>query len=178
MIIGVMSDTHGYLTEMRRAASRMMDEFGAGVIVHLGDDSTDADDLRGMVPELISVPGVLETRYSDRDIPNRIILDFENVPFLITHTPKRDPHDLPDDIDPTAVAQDGEVNVVLYGHTHKPSMTERSGVYYINPGHLNPRDNRGSPMSFAIIELSPPKMEIKIVELEGGTLDKRTFFLE
>ena len=178
MIIGVMSDTHGHLTEMRKAASRMVDEFGATVLIHLGDDSTDADELRGVTQEFFSVPGIFEARYKDANVPNRMIREFMDIPFLLTHTPTANPHDRPNDIDPTAAAQDKEVKVVLHGHTHKPHISERFGAYYVNPGHLNPKDDRGSEMTFGIIELDPPKMQIKIIALEGGTVEQKLFFVE
>ena len=42
MIIGVMSDTHGNLAYMQRAANIMVRDFGAEALVHLGDDYDDA----------------------------------------------------------------------------------------------------------------------------------------
>lgn len=179
MIIGIMSDTHGHLTQMRQAAERMVEKFKAGVIIHLGDDSTDADELRGIVPELISVPGIFESRYKDKTIPNRIIKEFEGIPFLITHMPVADAHDLQDDIDPTAAAQDGDVKVILFGHTHKPAIMEKYGVHYINPGHLNPKDNRSGQMTFAIIDAYSNKLNVKIVELNSdSSIEDKTFFIE
>ena len=178
MILGIMSDTHGHLTEMREAASRMAEEFNADVINHLGDDSTDADDLKISFKNVVSVPGIFETRYKDPAFPNRIIKEFEGVPFLITHTPVKDAHDLEEDINPTEAAQDGDVKIVLYGHTHKPFIGERYGAYYINPGHIHPKDNRGSSMTFAILELKPHKLEVKIIELKGSVIDQKTFFIE
>jgi putative phosphoesterase len=39
------------------------------------------------------------------------------------------------DIDPVAA----EVQVVVSGHSHKPSVTRREGVLYVNPGSAGPR---------------------------------------
>lgn len=167
MILGIMSDTHGHLTEMRQAARRMVEEFGVDVIIHLGDDSTDADELAGLGVDVISVPGVFEERYRNPGIPNRIIKEFDGIPVLITHTPTRNSHDLEDDIDPTEAVQTGEAKVVLYGHTHVGIISEKHGGIYINPGHLNPKDKRGEPLTFAIIKLTPPKINIRIFDLAG-----------
>lgn len=177
MIIGVMSDTHGHVTEMRRAVTRMLEEFHADVIVHLGDDSTDADELLGMDVEVITVPGIFEKRYHSKDVPNRLIKEFDNIPFLLTHTPTKNEHDSPDELDPTALTQDGDVKVVLYGHTHKPDISEKHGAYYINPGHLNPRDNRGSDLTFAILVLKEKRLSVKIVSLNGPILEEKMFFM-
>src|SRR3989338_1433814 len=177
MILGVMSDAHCYLTEMRQAAAKMLVEFGVEILIHLGDDSTDADELSGITSELISVPGVFEERYCDPNVPNRIIRKFDGIPFLITHTPISDQHDLPGDIDPTEAAQDGDVKVVLYGHTHIPSISEKHWAIYINPGQLKPDDMRGHKPSFAIIKTFPSKIKIKIIELNGAKLEDKTFFI-
>jgi len=34
---------------------------------------------------------------------------------------------------------DADVRVVVSGHSHKPSMVERDGVWFINPGSAGPR---------------------------------------
>jgi hypothetical protein len=45
-------------------------------------------------------------------------------------------HELSDlDIDPAAAG----VRVVVYGHSHKPSVEHRDGVLYVNPGSAGPR---------------------------------------
>ena len=31
------------------------------------------------------------------------------------------------------------IHVVVYGHSHQPSVTERDGVLYVNPGSAGPR---------------------------------------
>lgn len=177
MIIGVMSDTHGFLTEMRQAANKMIEEFGVDLIIHLGDDATDADELMGIGVDVISVPGVFEDRYKDKNIPNRIIKSFEGITFLMTHTPTRDSHDLEGDIDPTEAAQGGEARVILCGHTHIPTITEKFGAIYINPGTLKPYDGRSAHQSFAIIELKKSLLHVRILELKGGVMQEKTFHL-
>lgn len=176
MKIGVMSDTHGHLTEARKAALRMAEEFFVDAMVHLGDDSTDIDGFLGIANEVIFVPGVFEERYRSPSVSKRIIRDFEGVTFLLTHTPTKNSHDKPDDIDPTEVAQDGEVKVVLYGHSHKYDISEKHGAIYINPGHLNGEMDRGSPASFAIVEINGNKLTAKIILLSGGVIEEKTFF--
>ena len=175
MILGVISDTHGNTTQMRKAALRVFDEFRAELLIHLGDDSTDADELAAIGYEVLFVPGIYESRYADRSIPNRVIKDFCGVKFLLTHTPTKNPYDRQDDLDPTELAQDGEVNVVLHGHVHKPEIYEKHGAIYINPGHLKQESDRGSPASFAVVEIDRPKLKVYIVELNGGVIEERMF---
>ncbi|MBI2092303.1 MAG: metallophosphoesterase family protein [Deltaproteobacteria bacterium] len=172
MILGIMSDTHGHLTEMRFVAKKMIEEFGAEIIIHLGDDSTDAEDLRAACSEVITVPGVFEAKYADPNVPNRIIREFDGIPFLLNK------HDLEGDIDPTETAQDGDAKVVLYGHTHQHMISEKHGAIYINPGHLKMDDNRGFEPSFAIIRTAPQKIDVKIIGLRENVLEEKTFFVE
>lgn len=70
-------------------------------------------------------------------------------------------HDIQElDLDPAAAG----FNIVVSGHSHKPSHTERSGVMYLNPGSAGPRrfqlpitvarlDLRQLPWSVAFIDL-------------------------
>ncbi len=173
-----MSDTHGHLTEMRLVAKKMVEGYGAEVIIHLGDDSTDAEDLRSSCSEVITVPGVFEEKYANPQVPNRIIREFDGISFLLTHTPIKDKHDLQGDIDPTEAAQDSDVKIVLYGHTHQHMISEKHGAIYINPGHLKMDDNRGFEPSFAIIKTAPSKINVKIIDLCGNILEEKTFFVK
>lgn len=178
MKIGVFSDSHGNMTVLRQAAMACIDRHHVDALVHLGDDSTDADELAHLGPELICVPGVFEDRYQDKSIPNRLIHEFQGVPFLITHTVTRDRHDLEGDIDPTALVRDGDVKAVLYGHTHMYKLGKEYDVVFINPGHLKPDDNRGNQPSYAVVEIDPKKIRAQIIDLKGEVLEDKTFFLE
>jgi len=176
MKIGVMSDTHGSLDMMRKAANKMIDQFHVDTIIHLGDDSADVEELSSLPVALHWVPGVFESRYQNPGITNRLIKEFEEIPFLLTHTPTRDSHDLDGDIDPTEAIEDGDVKVVLHGHTHSWKICEEKGIIIINPGHLKDKDSKGDNASFAILDLSSAKLDVKIYSMPGEVLAEKTFF--
>lgn len=181
MKIGVMSDTHGHLNIMRQVANQMIDKYGVDTIIHLGDDSTDADELSSLAVDLYSVPGIFEPRYKDKSVPNRVIKELEDVPFLLTHTPTRESADLEGDLDPTEAIDDGDVKVVLYGHSHAWRVGEEKGVIVINPGHLadkSSKASKGQDPSFAVLDLTSRKMDVKIYSLENKLLQEKTFFFE
>jgi len=70
-------------------------------------------------------------------------------------------HDLNDlDLDPVAAG----FQVVVSGHSHKPSQTERKGVLYINPGSAGPRRFR-LPITVARLDVSSLPLQAKIIEL-------------
>ncbi len=67
-------------------------------------------------------------------------------------------HDIEDlDMNPKAAG----VGMILYGHSHKPSLETRDGVLYLNPGSVGPRRFR-LPISFAwlTIDSGIPTAEI------------------
>lgn len=181
MKIGVMSDTHGHLDVMRQAAAKMVNEHGVEAIVHLGDDSTDCQELNSLAVDIYWVPGVFEARYQDPSIANRSIKEFEDIPFLLTHTPTRDSHDIEGDIDPAEAIEDGDVRVVLHGHSHLWRIGEEKGVVIINPGHLIPRGDKGSrdhEPTYAILDVTSKRLDVKIVSLAGDLVAEKTFFFE
>lgn len=178
MKMGVMSDTHGNLDTMRRVAAKMIDKYEVDAIIHLGDDSTDVEELSSLPIDLYWVPGVFEERYKDANITNRLIKDFEEVPFLLTHTPTKDSHDIDGDIDPVQAIEDGDVKVVLHGHTHLWKIGEEKEVIVINPGHLMSEKSKGKEPSFAVLEVAPGKLNAKIVSLDDKVEAEKTFFFE
>lgn len=168
MKIGVVSDSHGHVDNLRRAI-KAMNEGGAEVIIHLGDDYDDVKALSNQEGSaIIQVPGVFSTYYQEPEIPNRIIKKWEGVPVLLTHTPEAHQNDLPADRDPKAVAARGEVRVVLSGHSHIPEVREESGVIWVNPGHLKDDDKKGCPPTYALLEITSTEIRVRIVDLFGG----------
>jgi uncharacterized protein len=71
-------------------------------------------------------------------------------------------HDVNDlDIDPVALS----VQIVVSGHSHKPSQTERAGILYINPGSAGPRRFR-LPVSIAKLDLTKRPWSAEFMELK------------
>ena len=70
-------------------------------------------------------------------------------------------HDIGDlDLDP-AIA---DVDIVVSGHSHKPSQSFRSGVLYINPGSAGPRRFK-LPVTVARITLSKEPWMVGFIDL-------------
>lgn len=178
MKLGIMSDTHGHLDLMRQVALKMINDHKVEAIIHLGDDSTDAEQLASLSVDVHWVPGIFEPRYKDPSIPNRVIKEFEDVPFLLTHTPAVDPHDIEGDINPADAIHDGDVKVMLHGHTHVYRIVEEKGVFIINPGHLKPNDEKGREPTYAVLDVLNSKLHVKICGINGNAIEEKTFFLE
>jgi len=60
-----------------------------------------------------------------------------------------------------------EFNIVVSGHSHKPSRTERSGVVYVNPGSAGPRRFQ-PPIMVARLDLRRSPWSVEFIDLSDG----------
>jgi hypothetical protein len=68
------------------------------------------------------------------------------------------------DIDPAAA----EINIIVSGHSHKPSRTERSGVIYLNPGSAGPRRFQ-LPITVARLNLLRSPWSVEFIDFRNPT---------
>lgn len=168
MRIGVVSDTHKNLDYLRDTVRALLD-MHADLIVHLGDDYEDTEVLDEFdVVQTIRVPGVYDPEYEDRNIPHRLLENILGWKVLVSHTPGVHSNDAPGDLDPEELCARKEVDILLHGHTHVPSIAQKEGVLHFNPGHLRLQDKKGYTPSFGIIELTPHKVHARIVDFATG----------
>ena len=137
-IIGVISDTHGLLRPEAVAALR-----GVEMILHAGDIGKPEilDELSKIAP-VTAVCGNNDTGDWARDIPDRQRLKIGGVSIYMLH-------DLKELNSPGEAIDAG---VVISGHSHKPSMEERDGVLYLNPGSAGPRRFK-LPVTVALLNI-------------------------
>ena len=125
MRIGLISDTHGLL---RPEALQAL----AGVehIIHAGDIGAAAiiESLRNIAP-VDAVRGNNDKGPWAKEFPPWLALEFGGVGIHVLHDVKEL------DVDPAAAG----FRVVIAGHSHKPLVTERDGVLFVNPGSAGPR---------------------------------------
>ncbi|MCS7150970.1 MAG: YfcE family phosphodiesterase [Endomicrobia bacterium] len=158
MKVVVVSDTHGNLEYLTELANYLLSN-DINTLIFLGDECEDIEVVKHMFQEIIWVPGVYCEHYRDKNIPHRIIKEFNNTRVLITHTPTSHTNDYPDDIGPEKVTKQ-QVDIVLYGHTHIPNIEVKSDILWVNPGHLKKEDKKGYPPSFAVIDFNLRKIEL------------------
>ncbi len=168
MKVGLLSDSHGELENLRRAAKVLADQ--VELIVHLGDDWDDCRVLEEMGLKFIRVPGVFSSYYQAPQIANRRIEKFNHWKVLLSHTSTSHKNDLPQDMKPEVVVARREVDVVLYGHTHIPKIEKSQGILWVNPGHLKPEDRKGYSPSYAILDFGPQEVWVRIFGLEKGEI--------
>jgi len=170
MLVGVVSDTHGNRQGMALLAERLR-ALKVAVVLHLGDDYRDLPALKEAGFEVLAVPGAFCPEYVQPQVPNRPVVELEGVKMLLSHTPQRHKCDLPEDPDPQTPPPG--VKLVLYGHTHTPALEKRRGIWWVNPGHLLDRIDKGHPPTFALLHLSPKKVSVEIRRLEDGEVVRR-----
>ena len=98
MRIGIVSDTHGELDNLREAVRQLLEKWQVSTLVHLGDECEDLEVLHEF-PELdlIQVHGVYCQHYQDPNIVNRLLKEIQGCRFLFTHTDQPHKNDLPGD---------------------------------------------------------------------------------
>jgi putative phosphoesterase len=128
---------------------------GSRFIVHGGDVGGERilNALARVAPVTV-VRGNTDTDAWGRGLPKTNILDAGGVRIYAVH----DVADL--DIDPRAAG----VSVVVYGHTHRPSIERRDGVLFLNPGAAGPR-RFSLPVTVARLVIESGGAEAEIVEI-------------
>lgn len=177
MRLGLVSDTHGELKNLREALRQLTQVHNVERVVHLGDEWEDGEVFKE-VPgiEVLMIPGVYAPQYRDPALPNRVICNFEGWEVLFTHAPEVHANDLPEDPDPQELAAAQKIDVVASGHTHIPVLEEREHVLWINPGHLKAEDKKGYAPSYGVLEFRPGEIEAKIIDLASQkTLIQQVF---
>ena len=150
-VVGVIADTHGLLRPEAVAALASVD-----LIVHAGDIGSAA-----LLAELGTIARVLAVRgNNDRDrwaaaLPETVTTEIAGVRLHVVHDLKtldRDPANL-------------GVDVIISGHSHKPSVERRSGVLLLNPGSAGPR-RFSLPIAVARLSVASCVPTVEIVELD------------
>jgi putative phosphoesterase len=151
-IVGVISDTHGLLRPEAKAALA-----GCDAIVHAGDIGKPE-----VLSELEAIAPVTAIRGNvDKwagALPDTTVVEIGGRSLYVIHDLKEL------DLDPRAAGFDA----VISGHSHKPSVQEREGVLYLNPGSAGPRRFK-LPIAVARLEISAARLTAQVVELDIGS---------
>jgi putative phosphoesterase len=151
VLIGVISDTHGLLRpEVPTALAE------AEHILHAGDigDARILDALREIAP-VTAIRGNVDLHGACSRLPATEAVELDGRLFYMVHSV----HDL--DLDPNAA----KVDVVVSGHSHKPSIERRRDVLYLNPGSAGPR-RFNLPVSIALVTTTERGVEARIIEFQ------------
>ena len=148
--IGLISDTHGLVRPEALAALK-----GFELIVHAGDIGKPEvlDCLQAIAP-LAAIKGNNDTAPWARYIPETLDLRLNRTGVRVIHNV----HDLEDKL-PAAGVQ-----VVISGHSHKPSVVRRDNVLFVNPGSAGPRRFK-LPVTVGLLSLQNADAQAEIIYL-------------
>lgn len=149
-LIGIISDTHGLVRPQAIDALK-----GADLILHAGDIGNQQvlDTLKNIAP-VVAVRGNNDKGDWAQALPDWEVVEVGKVSIYMLHDVKEI------DISPSGAG----FHVVVSGHSHKPSVEERRGVLYVNPGSAGPR-RFTLPVSLAHLQISGEKVRANIIEL-------------
>ena len=152
-IIGLVSDTH--LPRFGRALPRALEDglrsANVSRIFHLGDMTDDiAVPLIEAIAPLDAVAGNNDPESIRRRFGRRKVVDVDGVRIGLVHGDAghaRSTHE-----NAIAAFAGDDVDVVLYGHSHRPLVERRGALLVANPG--SPTDKRFMPhYSYGILTL-------------------------
>ena len=151
-IIGLISDTHGLLREDALTALN-----GSDLIIHAGDVGKAGiiERLRAIAP-VVAVRGNIDQGAWASELPLTAVVEARSALIYVLH----DIQQL--DLDPAA-----DINIVVSGHSHKPSQTERNGVMFLNPGSAGPRRFK-LPVTVARLNLRESPWSVQFIDLSAG----------
>ena len=149
-LIGIISDTHGLVRpEVAEAFS------GVDLILHAGDIGTTEvmEELRSIAP-IMAVRGNNDKGTWANAIPETEVVQIGSVRIYMLHDLKGI------DLNPAARG----FQVVISGHSHRPSIETRDAVLFLNPGSAGPRRFK-LPISVARLTVDGSAVNGEIIDL-------------
>jgi uncharacterized protein len=148
--IGLISDTHGMLRPEAMAFLR-----GCDHIIHGGDIGPPAilTELSQLAP-VTAVRGNNDRAEWARLLPESRVVSFGTVQVYVIH-----------DLAQMPAAPQAGIAAIVSGHSHQPSIRERAGVLYANPGSAGPRRFK-LPIAVGELSIEGSTVSARIVELE------------
>lgn len=137
--LGVISDTHGLVRAQALEALR-----GVDLILHAGDiGGAGVLETLAKIAPVTAVRGNNDTGAWAASLPETRLIELHGWRLYLLHDLKTL------SIDPVTAA----IDIVVAGHSHRPSIKEDGGRLYLNPGSAGPR-RFNLPISVAHVHLN------------------------
>jgi putative phosphoesterase len=144
MLVAI-SDTHAD-SEPRLAPHLREALRNADLLLHAGDFVTEAvyDRFDDLADGLTAVRGNSDRRGLADRLPETATVEWAGLRFLLAHGHRHDETSL------SFLARQEGADVVVTGHTHRPTVGRLGETVHVNPGsHAQPRGNRAAYAAFA-----------------------------
>ena len=154
MDILVLSDSHGAVAPMVRAVELAKPD----LILHLGDCWRDGEQLRARFPDipLEQVPGNCDFQ-PEEPAERLLVLEGKRILMCHGHTYRVKTSLLLAGF----AAEEQQLDLFLFGHTHRPLVDRRGRTLFLNPGSIG----------------RSPRPSYATVTIRDGQLDGRTWWL-
>jgi len=162
MKIGVISDTHIADTTTAIPAKILQDFKNVDMVLHAGDltDLNVIEQLKKSCPHITAVYGNMDSSDVREKLPEKKIIKAGNYKIGLMHGAGA-PAQLVEFM--ARAFKDDNVDIIVFGHSHRPLNEEKEGILFFNPGSA--MDKVYAPYnSYGIIELNG-KIEAKIIKL-------------
>ena len=150
----ILSDSHGVISNMKQAVIRSPPDG----ILHLGDCWQDGQRLHQLFPQLpfYQVPGNCDFR---PDVPSERVLEMEGFRILLCHGHTYGVKQSL--LSAGYAAEEQNLDLFLFGHTHRPLVDRRGKTLFLNPGSI------GDPLHpfYGEVLLEPGHLDGRTVEL-------------
>lgn len=125
------------------------------MILHAGDvGNSEVLEVLESVAPVVAVRGNNDKGEWAEELPHWEVVEVGAVSIYMLHDLKEI------DISPSGAG----FQVVVSGHSHKPSVEEREGVLYVNPGSAGPR-RFSLPVSIARLRVVGGAIDAQVIEL-------------
>jgi uncharacterized protein len=150
LVIGLISDTHGLIRSEALEALQ-----GVNLIIHAGDIGKPEviAALKAIAP-VLAIKGNNDIGAWAKPLPDTKLVKAGGTRLLIIHNVR--------DLDCDPVARGFEV--VVSGHSHKPSVSTRDGILFVNPGSAGPRRFK-LPIAVGKLFIQNKQVNAEIIEL-------------
>ena len=154
MKIGIISDTHGLLRE--RVKENLND---CNIILHAGDiGKIEIIDQLEEIGHTFYVKGNCDKNIDFKYIKEIGVIDIKGIKFYLIHDIKTIKEDL----------VDLDIDIVIFGHSHKKDSFKKDDIWYINPGAVGPK-RFNLPITMAkleVCELDKNKLKLEFIEID------------
>ena len=149
-IVGLISDTHGLLRPEAVAALQ-----GSETIIHAGDVGHPdvLEQLQSICP-VVAVRGNVDTARWAENLPLWSVVRAGDLQIYIVHKIQ--------DFSQAHAGQD--IDIVVSGHSHRPSEQRTDGILYLNPGSAGPHRFR-LPITVGLLEIDNKFAQFRLIEI-------------
>lgn len=152
-VLGLISDTHGLIRPGVHDALK-----GVALILHAGDVGGAA------ILDELSLIAPVKAVFGNTDPPDEpglvveIVIEVGGLRIHVSHG-----HEVGSPT-PAKLAARYDADVVVYGHTHRPLVTQHDGRLFVNPGAAGAKRFNISP-SVGKLTIANGKAEIEIIDI-------------